>query len=113
MQYRYLGKLKRFVKNKAQPEGSIANAYIRAESATFCSYYFDDSVMTKTSRPSRNSDQFTVQDDDASTLSVFRVSGRLMGEQNEVWLGLKEFQSAHSYIQIGRASCRERVYVLV
>lgn len=34
---RYLGKFKRYVKNKAYPEGSIAEAYIHVECLNFCS----------------------------------------------------------------------------
>ena len=95
---RYLGKLKKFVKNKAQPEGSIANAYIRSESSHFCSYYFDDNVMTKTSRPARNANTFTVQEDDSITLSIFRVTGRPIGEEKTEYLTEKEYKAAHFYI---------------
>ena len=61
MHCRYLGKLKRYVSNKGRPEGSMANAYVREEAATFCSYYFGDHVPTKASRPSRNVDTVEVQ----------------------------------------------------
>ncbi|XP_057775147.1 uncharacterized protein LOC130994128 [Salvia miltiorrhiza] len=44
---RYLGKLKKTVKNKAKVEGSITNAYLVEEATTFCSYYFKDHVKTK------------------------------------------------------------------
>ena len=36
---RYLGKLKSNVRNKAHPEGSIAEAYLADECMTFCSRY--------------------------------------------------------------------------
>ncbi|XP_073098878.1 uncharacterized protein [Elaeis guineensis] len=36
---RFLGSLKRFVRNKACPEGSIAEAYVVKECLTFCSMY--------------------------------------------------------------------------
>jgi len=38
---RYLGKLKLYVRNKAQAEGSIAEGYMAEESLTFCSRYLD------------------------------------------------------------------------
>jgi len=38
---RYLGTLKYFVKNKAKPEGSIAEAYVIDEALTFCSRYLE------------------------------------------------------------------------
>jgi hypothetical protein len=39
---RRLYTLKRSVRNKAHPEGSIAEAYVAVESLTFCSRYVDD-----------------------------------------------------------------------
>ena len=37
---RYLRTLKGYVKNKARPEGSIAEGYISEECLTFCSRFF-------------------------------------------------------------------------
>ncbi|XP_016194714.1 uncharacterized protein LOC107635682 isoform X1 [Arachis ipaensis] len=39
---RYLGQLKSYVRNKAQPEGSIAEGYLMQEILTFCSRYLDN-----------------------------------------------------------------------
>lgn len=94
MHCRYLGKLKRYVSNKGRPEGSMANAYVREEAATFCSYYFGDHVPTKASRPSRNADTFEVQEDDDDAISVFRVSGRPMGKKTTSWLNDSEMLAA-------------------
>ncbi|KAF5465237.1 hypothetical protein F2P56_015262 [Juglans regia] len=52
---RYLDKFKRYVKNKARPEGSIAEAYIHIECVTFCSMYLQD-IETKFTRMDRNID---------------------------------------------------------
>ncbi|KAK3206791.1 hypothetical protein Dsin_020837 [Dipteronia sinensis] len=52
---RALGRYKTYVKNKARPEGSIAEAYIVNESLTFCSIYLD-SIETKFNRIQRNDD---------------------------------------------------------
>ncbi|KAF7152381.1 hypothetical protein RHSIM_Rhsim01G0150600 [Rhododendron simsii] len=52
---RFLGKLKRFVSNRARPEGSIVEAYIVKECITFCSMYLDG-VGTLHNRPERNED---------------------------------------------------------
>ncbi|XP_042962362.1 uncharacterized protein LOC122296625 [Carya illinoinensis] len=46
---RYLGKFKRYVRNKARPEGSIAEAYVHVECLTFCSMYLND-IETKYQR---------------------------------------------------------------
>ncbi|XP_058207214.1 uncharacterized protein LOC131320516 isoform X1 [Rhododendron vialii] len=49
---RFLGKLKRYVTNKARPEGSIAEAYIVQECLTFCSMY----LRNGSNKPERNRD---------------------------------------------------------
>ncbi|WVZ53126.1 hypothetical protein U9M48_004112 [Paspalum notatum var. saurae] len=45
--------LKRYVRNKARPEDSIAEAYVAEESLTFCSKYMTD-VETRYNRSPRN-----------------------------------------------------------
>nr|GFA86583.1 hypothetical protein [Tanacetum cinerariifolium] len=52
---RYMKKLKGYVRNKAKPEGSIAEGYVAEEALTFSSHYFQD-VTTKFNRPDRNVD---------------------------------------------------------
>ncbi|KAF7141455.1 hypothetical protein RHSIM_Rhsim06G0076200 [Rhododendron simsii] len=52
---RFLGKLKRFLSNRARPEGSIVEAYIVKKCITFCSMYLDG-VETAHNRPERNED---------------------------------------------------------
>ncbi len=49
---RYLRTLKGYVRNKACPEGSIAEGYISEECLTFCARFFED-VSTKVNRPER------------------------------------------------------------
>ncbi|XP_060213431.1 uncharacterized protein LOC132640717 isoform X2 [Lycium barbarum] len=53
---RFLGHLKSFVRNMAQPEGSIAEGYLVDEILTFCSRYFED-VKTRMNRPRRVDDK--------------------------------------------------------
>jgi hypothetical protein len=50
---RYLRTLKRYVRNKAHPEGSIAEGYILEECMTFCSCFLED-IETKLDRPMRH-----------------------------------------------------------
>lgn len=50
---RRLYTLKRYVRNRARPEGSIAEAYIADECLIFCSKYMDD-VETRFNREARN-----------------------------------------------------------
>ncbi|KAF5442008.1 hypothetical protein F2P56_036986 [Juglans regia] len=52
---RYLHRLKFHVRNKAAPEGSIAEGYLLEELLTFCSRYLE-SAQTVFNRPSRNPD---------------------------------------------------------
>uniref|UniRef100_A0A2N9IH12 CRIB domain-containing protein n=1 Tax=Fagus sylvatica TaxID=28930 RepID=A0A2N9IH12_FAGSY len=55
---RYLSRLKSYVRNRAYPEGSIAEGYISEECLTFCSRYLE-SVETVFNRPIRNNEEFT------------------------------------------------------
>jgi len=50
---RYLRRLKSYVRNKARPEGCIAEAYIAQECVHFCSRYLDG-VETRLNRYGRN-----------------------------------------------------------
>lgn len=51
--HRYLLTLKKYVRNKSHPEGSIAEGYLTEQFTTFCTRYLHD-VETKLSRPIRN-----------------------------------------------------------
>ncbi|GJV27457.1 hypothetical protein Tco_1383905 [Tanacetum coccineum] len=59
---RYMKKLKNYVRNKAKPEGSIAEGYVAEEALTFCSRYLKD-VETRFNRPGRNDDGLPEQPD--------------------------------------------------
>ena len=50
---RRLYTLKKYLRNKARPEGSIAEGYVADECLTFCSRYMDD-VETRYNREERN-----------------------------------------------------------
>ncbi|KAF5443124.1 hypothetical protein F2P56_035712 [Juglans regia] len=73
---RYLGKFKRYVKNKARPEGSIAEAYIHIECLTFCSMYLKD-IETKFTRMDRNIDGGEAENIDG--FKIFNQKVRVMG----------------------------------
>ncbi|GKA81475.1 uncharacterized protein Tco_0788167 [Tanacetum coccineum] len=53
---RYMKKLKNYVRNKAKPEGSIAEGYVSEEALTFCSRYLKDDVETRIVIFGRNDD---------------------------------------------------------
>jgi hypothetical protein len=65
---RYLRTLKNYVRNKACPEGSIAEGYISEECMTFCSRFFEE-VSTKSNRPERQEN--SIVNEPPSGLSVF------------------------------------------
>ncbi|XP_058740977.1 uncharacterized protein LOC131613315 [Vicia villosa] len=52
---RYLGKLKSYIRNKAKPEGSIAEGYRFEEILTFCSRYLEN-IETRWNQPGRVDD---------------------------------------------------------
>ncbi|KAK2659537.1 hypothetical protein Ddye_006070 [Dipteronia dyeriana] len=59
----YLGTLKRYMRNKAKPEGSIVEAYVVNEALTFCSMYLG-AIETKFNQPERNDDKGKNRQDD-------------------------------------------------
>ncbi|XP_065871961.1 uncharacterized protein [Euphorbia lathyris] len=95
---RYLGHLKKSVKNKARVEGSICNAYLVEESSNFCSYYFEPQVYTRHRKVPRNDDGGDTNDADKSNLMIFSYNGRYSGLARSRWLDEKEHASIHSYI---------------
>ncbi|XP_040994301.1 uncharacterized protein LOC121240842 [Juglans microcarpa x Juglans regia] len=74
---RYLRKFKRYVRNRACPEGSIAEAYVHLECLTFCSIYLRD-IETRYNREERNSDVANELGNEPC-LSVFSQKVRPLG----------------------------------
>ena len=58
--FRNLRTLKKYVRNKGRPEGSIAEAYTVNEALTFCSMYLSG-IETHFHRGERNEDRFENQ----------------------------------------------------
>ncbi|GJT68109.1 hypothetical protein Tco_1019589 [Tanacetum coccineum] len=84
---RYMKKLKNYVRNKAKPEGSIAEGYVAEEALTFSSHYFRD-VTTKFNRPDRNVDcpPPTCQ------FQVFKSLSKLIGLQSVIRIDNQELK---------------------
>ena len=75
--HRYLGHIKSYVHNKAQPKGSIAERYISKECLTFCSRYLEG-IETRFNRLRRVNDE--PKDDECEELStIFPKIGRPVG----------------------------------
>ncbi|CAL8994504.1 unnamed protein product, partial [Prunus brigantina] len=72
---RLLGELKKSVRNRAKPEGSIIEAWVQYEALTFCGMYLKD-VDTAFNRPQRNNDGGVRN----AQLSVFCQIARSFGE---------------------------------
>jgi uncharacterized protein DUF4218 len=87
-----LASLKAKVRNRAQPEGSMAEGYIAQECITFCPRYFDG-VETVFNRPKRNED--TPNDDD---IYLFGTAGRPKGKISMVEIDELSLQQAHRYV---------------
>ncbi|XP_057448678.1 uncharacterized protein LOC130740182 [Lotus japonicus] len=83
---RFLLTLKSFVRNKAYPEGSIAESFLANECLTFCSQYLSG-VETRFSRPTRNDDEFDSTLDDGSFLHPM---GRPLGRKRQQKFQLKK-----------------------
>ncbi|XP_062086582.1 uncharacterized protein LOC133792694 [Humulus lupulus] len=90
---RYMKKLKNYVRNKARPEGSIAEGYVADEALTFCSMYFKG-VETKFNRPDRNVDIVYVP----RHLSVFQSQCRPLSKGLQVSLDEKTRNIAEWFI---------------
>ncbi|XP_012833478.1 PREDICTED: uncharacterized protein LOC105954353 [Erythranthe guttata] len=89
---RYLGTLKGYVRNKARPEGSIAEAYIVNECLTFCSMYLEG-IETYFNKEERNMDIEV-----GRKLSVFSHKTRPFGAAKYHKLTTHELHMAQWYI---------------
>ena len=92
---RFMGKLKRFVRNRAHPEGSIAEGYLSVECLTFCSMYLRG-IHTRWSPEERNNDGW--QEEMGVGLSVFSQRVRPLGATKTVRLDNKLLTKARWYV---------------
>ncbi|XP_019085777.1 PREDICTED: uncharacterized protein LOC109130114 [Camelina sativa] len=97
---RYMGHLKKKVKNKAKVEGSIVEQYINEEISTFCTYYFEPHIKTKHRTGDRHYDGGN-QDDTHEfdgIPDIFSQAGRGSGKEIQIWLQDRDYHIAHTYI---------------
>ncbi|XP_052625778.1 uncharacterized protein LOC111885117 [Lactuca sativa] len=90
---RYMKKLKAYVRNKARPEGSIAEGYVADEALTFCSMYLDG-IQTKFNRPERNADVGIPK----SRFSVFSLQCRPMSKKKIISLSKEASKALHWFV---------------
>lgn len=98
--YRELGHLKTFVRNKAQPEGSIAEGYLAEESLTFCSRYIED-IETRFNRQRRVCDN--PNDNECFVSSIFPLGGKVVGGSSMFTLTHMQKLQAHRYVLLNCA----------
>ena len=97
--HRQLGKFKGYVRNKAQPEGSIAEGYIAEECLTFCSRYLND-IETRFNHLRRVNDE---PNDNVQTLTLYAVFpqiGKPVGGATFFNLTPLEKLQAHRYVLV-------------
>ena len=80
------------MRNRAQPEGSIAEGYILEETITFCSRYLEG-VETLFNRPRCNDD-----DNENGSSDLFNVCGQPVGEVKVINLNHKSKMQIHRYV---------------
>lgn len=92
---RFLCKLKHYVRNKARPEGSIAEGYLINECLTFCSMYLTG-IETRFNREDRNDNGSSNKDE--VVLDIFSKSVRPFGDGNYDIIPKNDFDMARWYV---------------
>jgi len=85
-------RLKSYVRNRARPEGSMAEGYVAEECMTFCSRYFEG-VETPFNRGQRNDENIPGKEK-----YLLNSSGRALGKVECVELDDKSLAQAHRYV---------------
>lgn len=88
--------MKTYVRNKARPEGSIAEGYLADECLTFCSHYLNQ-IETKFNREERNYDGGQ-EVTDPSQLSIFSTPGQTLGKGVFKELSSELHKVAHHFV---------------
>jgi hypothetical protein len=104
---RRLGYLKKTVRNKSRPEGSIAGGYIVDECLSFCSTYLDDHIEMRLNKAKRNQDdhrivgqhEFGMFSDGAKCLGKSSLMHFEKEFDSMVWYVLSNCDEAQSYIE--------------
>ncbi|XP_066324074.1 uncharacterized protein [Miscanthus floridulus] len=78
---RRLGTLKNFVRNRARPEGSIAEAYMASDTLTFCSRYMED-IDNRFNHDDGSDGEMPLSDD----ISVFKHGVTLVGSNRSQYI---------------------------
>src|SRR4051812_35552775 len=94
---RFLKTLKDKVKNKANVEASICQAYLLEEASTFATYYFPTAQlpcrMNRRPRIDDGSNDLT-----SEQISIFNYSGRPRDKTTPIWQSDQDFNASRLYI---------------
>jgi hypothetical protein len=90
--FRFFVRLKALVKNRAHPEGSIAEGYCMEECLDFCSRFIEGT--TRFTRPSRNPEP----SDAKKNMYLFDSAGEPIGKCTGVNLDKQLLVHAHRYV---------------
>lgn len=100
---RQLGHYKGYVKNRSNPEGSIAETYIKHECVTFCNLYLKDSVEPPPSKSSNTLDRFnlSVVTDVVRAFGPVRQSSSILSREDLVeahWVVLRDCTEVEQFL---------------
>ncbi|WOG95220.1 hypothetical protein DCAR_0414526 [Daucus carota subsp. sativus] len=93
---RFSRHLKNNVKNKAQVEGSICNAFLVEEASNFCSHYFEKHIHTRHRKVPRNDPRGNEEKYEVN-ISIFSHPGRAHGKVTTRYLDDREYVAANNY----------------
>lgn len=82
------------MRNRNNPEGSIAEGYLAEECVSFCSLYLSSDVETVHNKTSRNDAEDGYED----VLPIFSMAGRPIGATKVEIMDLDILAKAHSYV---------------
>lgn len=97
--------LKKYVRNRSRPEGSIAEGYIIEECLSFCSMYLSDGVELKRTRIGRHADDPGIVPREGLPLFVER--GRSIESGHEFRLMEAEWERAHTHVLMNCPQIRQ------
>lgn len=95
--------LKKYVRNKSHPEGSIAEGYIVEEALSYCSMYLDN-IETRRTRGSRNAD--SIGRGVAGGLSIFSSLGHSKGKQKQIKLDQQVWEQCRRTVLFNCDECQ-------
>lgn len=97
-----MGRFKSYVRNRAQPEGSICQQYVADECITYCSMYLEG-LETRFNRVGRVDDHPMAGHElgsESQIWHIFPLLGRSVGASLLDTLSPFERQQAHQYILV-------------